>query len=132
MKQFVSQGVIIHVGQNAKDNDMVVANAQPYHWWFHLSDLPSAHVILCDHDKNVLDRDIMHDCALLVCYHSKKAIGEMKRVSVSYCKVSNLTKVGCRCVGEQKPIQTPRMLSVKWRSKVACERISNVFETTVI
>ena len=128
MKEIVSGGVVIRVGRNAKENDIAVASAQPHHLWFHLSGLPSAHVILCCEPGDEIPKGLVHDCALLVCHFSKGSIKALKRVEVSYCSVSNLTKSGCRCTGEQRLMQSPISKGVKWGSKEAVVRISNLLE----
>lgn len=123
MKQFTTTegGVVIRVGRNAKGNDALVAGAQPHHIWFHLEGRPSAHVVLCC-EPGGDTKTMREDCALLTCHFSKSAGSDV----VSYCRVSNLSKKGCRSAGQQHLKQAPSSLRVKLQKRVNQERVSEL------
>lgn len=127
MKLFttIEGGVVIRVGRNAKDNDTLVASAQPHQIWFHLEGRPSAHVILCC-ELGCDTRGMREDCALLVCHFSKSTGNDV----VSYCRVSNLSKKGCRSAGQQQLKQPPSSLRVKCKTQGNRERLWELLQHT--
>jgi len=89
MLDYVSQtGIVIKVGQNAKENDTLSLSADASHWWFHATDVAGAHVIAC---APVLDRETKRDAAVLAAYHSK-APRTVKMTPVDTCQVEGVTK----------------------------------------
>jgi len=89
MLDYVSQtGIVIKVGQNAKENDELSLSADALHWWFHATDVPGAHVIAC---APVLDRETKRDAAILAAHHSK-APRAVKMTPVDMCQVEEITK----------------------------------------
>lgn len=89
MLEYVSQtGIVIKVGQNAKENDQLSLSADALHWWFHVTDVPGAHVIAC---APVLDRETKRDAAILAAHHSK-APRTGKMTPVDMCQVEGVTK----------------------------------------
>ena len=123
MKLFTTTegGVVIRVGRNAKDNDALVAGAQPHHVWFHLEDRPSAHVVLCC-EPGCDTRGMREDCALLTCHFSKSTGNDV----VSYCNVSNLSKKGCRSAGQQHLKRPPSRLRVRCKKRDSLERVAEL------
>lgn len=80
--------VTLRVGQNAKENDQLRDEADPDHWWFHVTNHPGAHVIAC---AAVLDRETKRDAAVLAAHHSK-APKTLKMTPVDMCRVSDVHK----------------------------------------
>jgi predicted ribosome quality control (RQC) complex YloA/Tae2 family protein len=89
MLEYLSNaGILIHVGQNAKENDQISGNADPEHWWFHASGCPGAHVVA---RAPVVDRETKRDAAILAVYYSK-ACAHVKMVPVDMCQVESVSK----------------------------------------
>jgi predicted ribosome quality control (RQC) complex YloA/Tae2 family protein len=88
MKTFTSlDGVKIHVGENAKDNDRLTESSYPREWWMHVSGHPGSHVVIaCEED--VLPRETKRDAAVLAVRHSKAPPSKM--VKVDLCRVEDL------------------------------------------
>lgn len=75
------------IGKSANDNWRLIDEANPEHFWFHLSSFPSSHVILeCDNPTN----DMFYQAALS-CKQATK-YKNVPNIKVSYCRVSNLIK----------------------------------------
>lgn len=83
-----TQVVSIRVGQNAKENDQLLEDADPDWWWFHVTNHPGAHVIAC---AKVLDKETKRDAAVLAAHHSK-APKTLKMTPVDMCRVSDVQK----------------------------------------
>ncbi len=47
MKTYVYNNITFHVGTSDKENWSIISSAEKDHYWVHLSDVPSAHVIVC-------------------------------------------------------------------------------------
>lgn len=87
--EFISQdGVIIKVGESAKENDQLSLEADPTHWWFHVAGHPGAHVVAC---SPTLSRETKRDAALLAAKHSK-APTQVKMTCVDMCRVEDVRK----------------------------------------
>lgn len=83
MKTFTSvDGVKIHVGENAKDNDRLTESSYPKEWWMHVSGHPGSHVVIaCEED--VVPRETKRDAAVLAVHHSKAPPSKMTKVDLS-------------------------------------------------
>lgn len=83
MKTFTSHdGIKIHVGENAKDNDRLTESSYPGEWWMHVSGHPGSHVVIA-HEGDVLPRETKRDAAVLAVHHSKAPPSKMIKVDVS-------------------------------------------------
>jgi predicted ribosome quality control (RQC) complex YloA/Tae2 family protein len=88
MKTFTSvDGVKIHVGENAKDNDALTESAYSKEWWMHVSGHPGSHVVIALED-DVVPRETKRDAAVLAVHHSKAPTAKMNKVDL--CRVSDL------------------------------------------
>lgn len=90
-QQLTSQHLII-IGQNAEENHKIIKNASPSDLWFHVSNFPSAHVILQPFTKKP---KLIYQAALASKLRSKMA--KFHNVQVVYTPVENLipsTKAG--------------------------------------
>ena len=65
MKTFTSMdGVNIHVGENAKDNDRLTESSHGREWWMHVAGHPGSHVVIACED-DVVPRETKRDAAVL-------------------------------------------------------------------
>ena len=83
-----NSGIAIHVGQSAKENDDLRADADEDWWWFHVTNHPGAHVFA---RATTLDRETKRDAAVLAVHHSK-APKTMKMTPVDMCRVRHVHK----------------------------------------
>jgi predicted ribosome quality control (RQC) complex YloA/Tae2 family protein len=91
MHEYTTQdGIIIRVGQSAKENDMLTNSSDPKHWWMHASGYPGAHVVICCDDDQV-PRDTKRDAAVLAVHHSKTPSSKMSWVDL--VRVENVTSL---------------------------------------
>ena len=81
----VSPTNILIIGQNAKDNHDIIRHANPTDLWFHVSNFPSAHVILQPASKK---SKLIYKAALTAKLHSKTV--KFPNVLIVYTPVSNL------------------------------------------
>lgn len=89
MREFKSlDGVLIRVGENAKDNDALTLDADPSHWWFHVAGSPGSHVVVC---APTMSKETKRDAALLAAKYSK-APPQAKMTVVDMCKVADVQK----------------------------------------
>ena len=79
--------IIMKVGENAKENWQLVENADPEHWWLHLTNQPSPHVIIEHTSPNM---EITVEGAMLCKANSK--CKNLKKVKVDYTQCKNLEK----------------------------------------
>lgn len=88
MKECVSQsGIKILIGRNAKENDSLTLNADPNHYWMHVSNVPGSHVVIC---ATEIDDDTKRDAAALAVKYS--AIPRAKKATVDFCKSGQVRK----------------------------------------
>lgn len=78
-------GILIKVGENAKENDALTESSYPNEWWLHADGGAGSHVIVCCEDT-CLPRETKRDAAVLAIYHSKNSKMNSSRV--------NLVRVG--------------------------------------
>jgi hypothetical protein len=110
---------IVWVGTNAKDNWNIIQLSEPDDIWFHIDNLPSAHVIL--RHRGYCSAEIVARCALL-CRQSMKKIqtgktdkkGKKGGITVISTEVANLTfgeNVGMVHISKTANIERIRMSS---------------------
>jgi predicted ribosome quality control (RQC) complex YloA/Tae2 family protein len=88
MKTFTSMdGVNIHVGENAKDNDRLTESSYGREWWMHVAGHPGSHVVIACED-DVVPRETKRDAAVLAVRHSRAPPSKM--VKVTMCRVEDL------------------------------------------
>ena len=75
------------IGKNAKHNWDIISQANPEWIWFHVSNAPSAHIIL--EEENPSKKDIY--LAAIQCKKSSK-YKKSNSILVTYCKVKYLEK----------------------------------------
>ncbi|AYV82331.1 MAG: protein of unknown function DUF814 [Homavirus sp.] len=80
----------IKIGENKEENDTLVKSAKDTDIWFHLSNLPSCHVILeCD-KKNEATKDMIRYCAQLVKQNTKYK--NFSKLKVTYTEIRNVRR----------------------------------------
>jgi len=75
------------IGKHAKHNWDIISDANPEWYWFHLTNIPSAHVIL-EHENP--SKKYIYLAAIQCKKHSKYKTSPP--ISVTYCKVKFLEK----------------------------------------
>ena len=82
MKTYKSlDGILIKVGENAKENDDLTFSSYPNEWWMHTDGGAGSHVIIC-HEENTIPKETKRDAALLAAHHSKASNTKMVRVNL--------------------------------------------------
>jgi predicted ribosome quality control (RQC) complex YloA/Tae2 family protein len=90
MKTFKSlDGILIKVGENAKENDDLTFSSYPNEWWMHVDGGAGSHVIIC-HEENTIPKETKRDAALLAVRYSKAS--NMKSVRVNLVRVDQVVK----------------------------------------
>jgi predicted ribosome quality control (RQC) complex YloA/Tae2 family protein len=90
MKTYESlDGIILRVGENAKENDQLTMNSCSNEWWMHVSEYPGSHVIICYEDVMV-PKETKRDAAVLAVYHSKAS--PQKMTKVDFVRVDQISK----------------------------------------
>ena len=74
-------GILIKVGENAKENDALTQSSFPNEWWIHVDGEAGSHVIVCCEDT-CLPRETKRDAAMLAVFHSKMAKSRVARVNI--------------------------------------------------
>lgn len=87
MKEFTFNDTIFRLGANAKENHILIDEADPNDWWFHLDNLPSGHCIVECKD---LKKDLCLYAAQLIKEHSKYK--NYKKLKVIYLQIKNIKK----------------------------------------
>nr|QFG74330.1 MAG: protein of unknown function DUF814 [Megaviridae environmental sample] len=86
---------IFKLGQNAKENHLIIDSSEPDDWWFHLDNYPSGHCII---ESNEVDRELILYAATLVAEHSKYR--NNKKLKIIYTQIKNIKKT--KTCGEVK------------------------------
>ena len=82
MKTYTSlDGIVIKVGENAKENDDLTLSSYPMEWWLHVDGGPGSHVIVC-FEEDSLPRETKRDAALLAIHHGKSTCEKSSRVNL--------------------------------------------------
>ena len=90
MKTYKSlDGILIKVGENAKENDDLTFSSYPNEWWMHVDGGAGSHVIIC-HRENTIPKETKRDAALLAVRHSKAS--NMKSVRVNLVRIDQVVK----------------------------------------
>jgi len=98
----------IHIGKNKEHNFELIDAAAPTDLWFHVQNIPSAHVILEIAPGVKPDRSTLKQCALLCKAHSKAK--NEKRVAIIYTEIMNVRKTGT--IGKVDLSEQPKIIMV--------------------
>ena len=75
-------GIIIKVGQNAKENDQLTTSSSPRYWWMHVSGCSGAHVVVC-YEGEQLPKETKRDATVLAVHHSQSPDSKMSKVDLT-------------------------------------------------
>jgi predicted ribosome quality control (RQC) complex YloA/Tae2 family protein len=90
MKKYESvDGIILRVGESAKENDELTMTSSPNEWWMHVSFCPGSHVVIC-YEGDVVPKETKRDAAVLAVYHSKAP--PQKMTKVDFVRVDQISK----------------------------------------
>lgn len=95
MLEYIEDGVVYRVGQNAEENWILIKQSQDSDMWFHLYGHPSPHVIMSVPLHLHMERRMINHAAMLCKTHSK--FKSHHRVNIIYTEIRNLSfgdKVG--------------------------------------
>lgn len=90
MKTYESlDGIILRVGESAKENDELTMTSSPNEWWMHVSVCSGSHVVIC-YEGDVVPKETKRDAAALAVYHSKAP--PQKMTKVDFVRVDQISK----------------------------------------
>ena len=90
MKTYESlDGIILRVGESAKENDELTMTSSPNEWWMHVSVCPGSHVVIC-YEGEVVPKETKRDAAVLAVHHSKAP--PQKMTKVDFVRVDQISK----------------------------------------
>tara|TARA_B100000161_G_C33530565_1_gene405806 strand:- start:1065 stop:1397 length:333 start_codon:yes stop_codon:yes gene_type:complete len=90
------------LGENAKENHIVVDEADPNDWWFHIDGFPSGHCIV---EKIDIDLEDITFASKIIKENSK--FKNHKNIRICYTQVKNLKKT--KNPGEVKLLKDPEV-----------------------
>ena len=88
-KKVEYKGYTIYIGKNNKQNDELVRNSSNNDYWFHVHEMPGAHVILKNNGKEISNDVIEYTAQLAAGYSKGKDSG---KVPVDYTKIKYVRK----------------------------------------
>lgn len=87
-KYYSSDGTLIYVGKNNKQNDkLTMRTANKTDWWLHTKDIPGSHVVIRSEDPS---NQTLEEAAVLAAYNSKYRMSSS--VPVDYTQVKHVNK----------------------------------------
>lgn len=81
---------LIKIGKNAEENDQIIKEAKQTDLWFHLSELPSCHVIIVCSKEFPVTKQMINYCAQLVKENTKYK--DLAKVKVNYTEIKNVKR----------------------------------------
>lgn len=105
MKVLEHNNVKLLLGQNAKENHLLIDNADPNDWWFHIDNSPSGHCIVESIDVN---NELIIQAANFVKEHSK--LKNNKKVKIIYTQIKNIKKT--KNPGQVILLKTPKFILI--------------------
>ncbi len=96
---------LIRIGNNAQENDDLIKISSQNDVWFHLSNLPSCHVVIQQSKKHKVTKEMILYCAELVKLNTKYK--NYNRLQVDYTEIKNITRT-----------KTPGTVTFKSRNRV--------------
>ena len=105
MKTFIMDKINLRLGENAKENHLLIDYADMNDWWFHLDGFPSGHCIV---ECNELTKDLCLYAGQLVKEHSKYR--NHKKLKVIYLQIKNIKKT--KNPGEVKLLKKPEIILI--------------------
>ena len=90
------------LGENAKENHMIIDDADKNDWWVHIDGLPSAHCIIEKSEIDILDLDFASSLIRNISKYKNQ-----KNLRFCYTQVKNLKKT--KNPGEVKLLKKPEI-----------------------
>jgi predicted ribosome quality control (RQC) complex YloA/Tae2 family protein len=87
MKILEYNNVKLLLGQNAKENHLLIDNADPNDWWFHIDNSPSGHCIV---ESININNELILQAATFVKDNSK--VKNNKKIKIIYTQIKNIKK----------------------------------------
>lgn len=90
----LNNNFVYWIGVNAQDNWNIIDKADKTDIWFHLSDHPSAHVILRTENISLkkISKQTLKKCALECKIHSKFNFSNKQKMKIIYTEIRNISK----------------------------------------
>ena len=82
----INNNIKYNLGKNAKENFILIDNADKEDWWFHLDNYPSGHCIV--ESKNLNEEMIIFACNLV----KNNSKFKDKKVKIIYTMIKNIKK----------------------------------------
>lgn len=109
MREFVSStGIVIKVGQNDKENDLLIKTSHQDHIWCHLENLPSPHAVI---ESPEPDPETVNEALQLVKYYSKAK--ETNNIRTIQSPVRELRRVSIKKPGLVELKKAPKKKNIK-------------------
>jgi predicted ribosome quality control (RQC) complex YloA/Tae2 family protein len=90
MKKYESlDGIILRVGESAKENDKLTMTSKREEWWMHVPGCPGSHIVIC-YEGDVVPKETKRDAAVLAVHHSK--VAPTKMTKVDFVRVDQISK----------------------------------------
>lgn len=105
MKLLEVNDIKLILGQNAKENHLIIDNADPNDWWFHIDCHPSGHCIVECSDIN---NELIITASNFVKENSK--LKNNKKIKVIYTQIKNIRKT--KNPGEVILLKTPKFILI--------------------
>ena len=65
-QEYIMNGsVLVQVGRNQKENDLLISNTKPENLWMHLSELSSGHLVIHTGGVKIPKKELVYCCQLL-------------------------------------------------------------------
>ena len=105
MKKLEINNVNLILGENAKENHLLIDNADPNDWWFHIDESPSGHCIVESID---ITNELIIQAGNFVKEHSK--LKNNKKVKIIYTQIKNIKKT--KNPGQVLLLKTPKFILI--------------------
>ena len=81
---------LIKIGENAKDNDNIIKESKETDVWFHISNLPSCHVIIECSKEHPINKQMIAHCANLTKENGKYK--NISKIKINYTEIKNVKR----------------------------------------
>lgn len=105
MKLLEINNIKLLLGQNAKENHLLIDDADPNDWWFHIDNHPSGHCIVECIDIN---KELILAAGQFIKENSK--LKNNKKVKIIYTQIKNIKKT--KNPGEVILLKTPLFILI--------------------
>lgn len=86
-----SEDIIFYTGSNKTENEDLIKLASPNEYWFHVSNVPSCHVVTQLNDNIVTKNNLKYliKAGAVICKKNSK-YNNIKNLEITYTKISNV------------------------------------------